>query len=95
MVTMLYSVVIQRREDTKPQPLMLMKKINMKKIYPLHIMSRKEMVREKSFMIGNTKVEYQVLFRIKIRKERIFHTSYVTIVVNMKTMSVIVIVQTK
>ena len=61
-ITMLYSVVIQRKEDIEPQLLMLMKKLNMKKVKPLQLMSRKEKVKEESFMTGKTKVEDQDLF---------------------------------
>ena len=46
-------------------------------------------------MTRKTKVEDQVLFQIKRRKERIFHTSCVTNVVTMDIVPVNVIIQTK
>ena len=66
---------------------------NMKKVNPLHLMSRKEKVKAESFMTRKKKVEDQVLFWIKRR--RIFRTSSATYAIYTNTMIDIVMAQIK
>ena len=66
---------------------------NMNKFKPLHLMSRKERVREWSFKARKARVEDQVLLQIKRRRRRrrIFHVSMATHAINLDTMREIVI----
>ena len=75
-----------------------------KKVRPLHLMSRKERVREGgfitrkervregSFMERNERVEDKVLLQFK-RRRRVFHASISTHALNLRTMPNIVVIQ--
>ena len=66
--------------------------LDMKKVKPLRLMSRKERVRERSFMARKTRVEDQVLLQIK-RRTRIFHIFVAMDAINMDTMPKNVVIQ--
>ena len=78
----------------------------MKKVKPLHLISRKERVREGgfiarkervregSFMERNERVEDKVLLQFK-RRRRVFHASISTHALNLGTMPNIVVIQTR
>ena len=65
---------------------------NTKKFKPLHLMSRKERVRESSFMVRKARVEDQVLLQIR-RRRRIFHIFVATHAINLDTRLEIVVIQ--
>ena len=66
--------------------------LNMKKVKPLRLMSRKERVRERSFMARKTRVEDQVPLQTK-RRRRIFHAPVATHAINLDTMPEIAEIQ--
>ena len=66
--------------------------LDMKKVKPLRLMSRKERVRETSFMARKTRVEDQVPLQTR-RRRRFFHASVATHPINLDTMPEIAKIQ--